>query len=48
VFHHSRLERLARDKHLHIGPSFVSYKENEVLSIRLLGTYSQNVIFFVT
>jgi hypothetical protein len=30
VFHYTKLEKLARDKHSSLLGSFVSYKENEV------------------
>jgi hypothetical protein len=36
VFDHSRQERLARDKRSSLLGSFISYKENKVLTIRPL------------
>ncbi len=46
--HSTRLEWPARDKHSSLMGQFVSYEENKVSWIRLLGLYSQHYIFFVT
>jgi hypothetical protein len=48
VFHYSRPEWLARDKHSGFLGPFKTCKENEVLWIRPLGLYSQHFTFFVT
>jgi hypothetical protein len=43
-----RLERLAMDKDSSLLGPFVSYRENYVLWIQLLGLYLQHFIFFLT
>jgi hypothetical protein len=47
VLVHTRLERLACDKNSSLLGKFMSYKENEVLWMWILETYSQHFIFFV-
>ncbi len=51
VLRYSKLERLADGKHPSLLGSFIcfiSYEENEVLWIWLLGQHSKHFIFFVT
>ncbi len=40
VLYYTRLERLSKSKHCSLLDTFVSYKENEALSMRSLGPRS--------
>ncbi len=48
VLNNTRLEKLASNKHSSLLGQFLSFGENEALSIRDDGPYSQHFIFFVT
>jgi len=43
--HHTKLERLAMEKHSSLSGPFSSYKEKSFVN---MGPYSQRFIFFVT
>ncbi len=47
VLHHTRLERLASEKHSSLLCPLLSYEENKKLKIQSQGRYSQHFIFFL-